>query len=70
MAAAAARKPSREPQSGDTVIISVKLRSGAFESTIEVPIGATKAEFDQFKRSWLAMMMAGIEAGRNTRRKP
>lgn len=45
----------------DAIMLSVKLRSGGFESSIEVPVDASKSEMDEFVSSWLKMMEMGLK---------
>lgn len=51
-----------EPED-DTVIMSIKLRSGRFESSIEVPLFATEEEKKEFVEKWLDLMAVGIKIG-------
>lgn len=51
-----------EPEQ-DAIILSCKLKSGAFESHIEVPLYATREQMDDFAARWLSMMDAGIKIG-------
>lgn len=53
----------------DSVILSVRLASGRFESSIQVPLFCTDTERQHFVEAWLKMMEAGIKCGRE-RRKP
>lgn len=53
---------SDEPPT-DSLIVTARLRSGLFESTIEVPLGCTKAQQDAFIEAWLSLMAAGIMCG-------
>lgn len=47
----------------DAVIVTVRLRSGRFESSIEVPLFCSKGERDAFVEAWLLLMVAGINCG-------
>ena len=47
----------------DAIILSCRLKSGKFESSIEVPLYATQAEMNDFAKRWLDMMHAGIKIG-------
>lgn len=53
----------------DTVILSVRLVSGHFESTIHIPVSATKEERDAFVLAWLGLMDAGVKVGQASRAK-
>jgi len=55
---AAATKPVE-----DVIILSCRLKSGLFESSIEVPLYASVEEMDRFVQAWLAMMDQGIKIG-------
>ncbi len=46
--------------SGDTIVLSVRLKSGGFESSIELPIDATPERRDACVKQWLGMMQAGL----------
>lgn len=49
----------------DAIILTCKLKSGQFESSIEVPLYATREEMNNFAMQWLALMDAGIKIGQN-----
>lgn len=49
----------------DAVILSVKLRSGGFESSIECPVNATRADMDDFVASWLKLMEMGLKIAKD-----
>lgn len=51
----------------DSLIMSIRLKSGRFESSIEVPLYATNEERKAFVAQWLNLMEAGIKVG-STRR--
>ena len=51
----------------DSIILSCRLKSGAFESSIEVPLTATKEEMDDFAASWLKLMETGVKIGQSKR---
>lgn len=53
----------------DSIILSVRLASGRFESSIQVPLFATDAEKEAFVGAWLKLMEAGIKCGREHRNK-
>lgn len=55
------------PEDGDSIILSVKLRSGRFESSIEVPLYASDEEKKEFVAQWLNLMEAGVKIGRANR---
>lgn len=52
----------------DSIILSIRLASGRFESSIQVPLFVTDEERAQFVDNWLNMMEAGIKCGRGRRR--
>lgn len=52
-----------DPSKPDSIILSVRLRSGKFESSIEVPMYATPAEMREFAMTWLQLMDQGIKLG-------
>ncbi len=47
----------------DMVILSVRLASGRFEGSIQIPLTCTESERNQFVISWMKMMEAGIKCG-------
>ena len=47
----------------DAIILSCRLKNGGFESSIQVPLYATREEMNNFAKQWLAMMDAGINIG-------
>lgn len=47
----------------DSIILSCRLKSGKFESSIEVPLYATQAEMNEFAAQWLQMMYLGVKIG-------
>lgn len=47
----------------DAIVLSCRLKSGLFESQIEVPLYATREEMDRFVMAWLGMMDQGIKIG-------
>lgn len=51
----------------DTIIMSIKLRSGRFESLIEVPLYSDDQDKKNFIEQWLLMMEAGLKIGRANR---
>jgi len=50
----------------DSIILSVKLRSGAFDSSIEVPLNYTDAERGAFVDAWLSLMAAALKCAKGT----
>jgi hypothetical protein len=52
-----------KPEKQDSIIMSVRLRSGKFESSIEVPMYATPDEMREFAMAWLKLMEYGIKIG-------
>lgn len=52
----------------DSVILSVRLASGRFESSIQVPLFASDDEKQTFVEAWLKLMEAGIKCGREHRK--
>ena len=52
----------------DAIILSCRLKSGKYESSIEVPLYATKEEMNEFTLRWLSMMDAGIKIGQKNRK--
>ncbi len=44
----------------DSVILSVRLKSGGFESSIELPVQTTPERRDECVKQWLGMMQAGL----------
>lgn len=53
-------------QQGDSIILSCRLKSGQFESSIEVPLYSSREELDRFVMSWLAMMDQGVKIGQRS----
>ena len=47
----------------DCIILSIKLKSGRFEGTIQVPLYATDKERESFVDQWLRMMESGLQVG-------
>ena len=52
----------------DAIILSCRLKSGKFESSIEVPMYASQEEMNEFALRWLSMMDAGIKIGQKNRK--
>jgi hypothetical protein len=52
------------------VILSVRLFSGHFESSIQMPLDATEKERDEFVMAWLELMRAGIKIGLSKKKPP
>jgi hypothetical protein len=48
----------------DMIILSIRLKSGRFEGSIQVPMNCTEEERQQFVESWFKMMEAGLKCGR------
>lgn len=64
----AARIPHTEgDDDSDTLVMSVKLRSGRFESTIEVPLFASENEAKAFVEQWMELMKMGLSLGKANR---
>ena len=66
------RVPNKEERDqmideNDTIIMAIKLRSGRFESSIEVPLYSDDADKKNFIEQWLLMMEAGLKIGRANR---
>lgn len=58
-------------QSGeDAIILAVRLKSGGFESQVEVPVSCTPEERDRFVEAWLNLMAAGVQIGQSLKRVP
>lgn len=49
--------------SDDALIVTVKLESGRFDSTIRVPLFATAEQRDKFIGAWFKLMEEGIKMG-------
>jgi hypothetical protein len=58
------------PTEDDTVIMSIRLKSGKFHGEIEVPLYASKEERETFVEQWLLMMEAGLKVGQSNRSRP
>lgn len=58
-----------EIEEDDSLILSVRLASGRFESSIQVPLFATDAEKEAFVDAWMKLMEAGVRCGREHRAK-
>ncbi len=67
MATAAERAAERRAKAAepgeDAIILSCRLKNGGFESSIEVPLYATREQMDNFAKQWLGLMDAGIKIG-------
>jgi len=63
MKTAAPAKP--EEEKGDALILSVKLLSGRFDSSIQVPLKCTDEERKAFVDAWLVLIEAGVKCGRS-----
>lgn len=48
--------PSLIDDKDDVVIVSIQLKSGKFNSTIQVPLYATEERKREFVESWLSLM--------------
>lgn len=44
----------------DVLVMSLRLKSGRFESSISVPLFASEEDKRRFVDSWLALMEAGL----------
>lgn len=55
-----AEGPSDLPGRVDIIVLSVRLKSGQFESSIEMPTNASPARRDECVRQWLGMMQSGL----------
>jgi hypothetical protein len=53
----------------DVLIMSIRLASGRFESSIQVPLFASKEEREEFVAQWLNLMEAGLRCGQQNRAK-
>ena len=47
----------------DVLVFSVRLKSGQFESSVELPMPTTQKEFERVVSSWLKLMATGFEVG-------
>ena len=57
-------KPSTSEDNEEVLVITARLKSGRFESSIQIPLmSSSKQEQDVFVESWLALMAAGIKCG-------
>lgn len=45
----------------DAVIMSVRLESGGFESSLRIPLPMTQADMENGVSNWLAMMLTGLQ---------
>ncbi len=64
----AKRAPAPEvTDEDDSLIVTVRLASGRFESRIEIPLYCTKEERERFVDSWFDLMMAGLKVGSERR---
>lgn len=52
----------------DSIIMSVRLKSGLFASSIEVPVYSTQEQREEFVAQWLLMMEAGLRVGQSNRK--
>ncbi len=52
----------------DVLIMSLRLASGKFESSIQVPLHASDEEKKAFIDSWLTVMEAGLRCGSGRRK--
>lgn len=63
-----AKRPQPEVKDeDDSLIVTVRLGSGRFESRIEVPLHCTKEERERFVDSWFDLMVAGLKVGSERR---
>lgn len=47
----------------DVLIVTARLRSGRFESSIQVPLMAPDEEKHRFIDAWMTLMEAGVRCG-------
>lgn len=45
----------------DVLIFTAKLKSGEFESSVEMPMPSTEVEFKRVVSSWLALMTTAFQ---------
>lgn len=64
------KPPPVEGSPEDSIILSVRLKSGGFESTIEVPLHSKREEIDRLTSAWLDLMDAGIKMGQSRKGAP
>jgi len=57
----------RDADEGDSLIVTVRLASGRFESTIQIPLMANDVDKKRFVESWLDLMAAGVKCGTGER---
>jgi hypothetical protein len=63
------KQPVKEiEEKDDMLIMSVRLASGRFESSIQVPLFATEDEKREFVDQWCGLMLAGLKCGQSHRR--
>ena len=60
--------PTEIADEGDILIMTVKLASGKFESTIQIPLFASEDSKQQFVEAWLNLMQMGLKCSPTTRR--
>lgn len=65
----AAKTTTIKTDEEDSVILSVRLASGRFESSIQVPLFCTDAEREKYVGAWLNLIEAGIKCGSEHRNK-
>lgn len=54
---------SSDAPSNDAIILSIKLASGGFESSMRIALPATQTEFDEKVTSWFRMIQTGFDIG-------
>jgi len=57
-----------EDKGVEVVVMTVRLKSGRFESSVELPLNCSDAEKKRFVESWLALMSAGLQCGLSSER--
>lgn len=50
-----------DDDANDVLIMSLRLKSGRFESSIQIPLKSSEAAKRQFMERWLALMEAGLK---------
>lgn len=54
----------------DTLIMSIRLKSNRFESTIEIPLYSSEGERQAFIEQWLVLMQAGLQCAKQRSTSP
>ncbi len=47
----------------EVLVITARLESGKFESTIRIPLNSSEQQQKEFIESWLALMATGLKLG-------